>query len=511
MDVRDRRVLIEASTLDEVPVSCPGCQTPSGRVHRRYGRRLADAPCGGRGVVIELSLRRLFCDNKDCPRVTFAEQIEGLTCRDGRRTSVLQRMLGALGVVLAARAVARLALLLGIVISRMTVLRLVMALPDPAWATPRVLGIGEFATRKGRRYSTLLVDCEAHQRLDLLPDRDADSVTAWLREHPGVEIVCRDRAQAVADGARAGAPNAQCADRWHVWHNLGEGRVNDLKALKTQHVRPSKAPAAAQAARPDRRQPPALTSAASGLTVQKVNQPRFRTQEPPPLLTRERSEGVDQNPLPGDVHHVAGVDPAARTPGEPDAALEHGGLGWMEAVLIRADRRSAGGTDSSIAVGNRVPGPDLPPVLSPSRCSSSRHAGILPHSESLGMAIRAGLRSSTGRNCLGEPFAKSVPEPWILPHPDTLPENERLKLMPVLAYCPELDALTGHVPAFGKMITELQGNRLPQWIKAVRADDLPSLHAFANGLERDLAAVTAGLTLPWSSGVVESHVNRIKC
>ncbi|GHB78707.1 hypothetical protein GCM10010377_80980 [Streptomyces viridiviolaceus] len=78
------------------------------------------------------------------------------------------------------------------------------------------------------------------------------------------------------------------------------------------------------------------------------------------------------------------------------------------------------------------------------------------------------------------------------------------------AHCPELDALTRHVRAFGRMLTELQGDRLPQWIEAVRADDLPSLHAFANGLERDLAAVTAGLVLPWSSGVVEGHVNRIK-
>ncbi|MFF3775800.1 transposase [Streptomyces sp. NPDC002232] len=57
---------------------------------------------------------------------------------------------------------------------------------------------------------------------------------------------------------------------------------------------------------------------------------------------------------------------------------------------------------------------------------------------------------------------------------------------------------------------QLQGERLPEWIAAVRVDDLPSLHTFVNGLERDLAAVTAGLTLPWSSGVVEGHVNRIK-
>ncbi|WP_369405191.1 transposase [Streptomyces sp. NRRL S-87] len=85
-----------------------------------------------------------------------------------------------------------------------------------------------------------------------------------------------------------------------------------------------------------------------------------------------------------------------------------------------------------------------------------------------------------------------------------------MELKSVLADCPELDALAGHIRAFGKMLTQLQGDQLPQWIKAVRADDLPSLHTFVNGLERDLAAVTAGLTLPWSSGVVEGHVNRIR-
>jgi transposase len=101
VEVRDGRVVIEASTPEDVSVPCPGCRALSNRVHSRDGRRLADAPCGGRSVVIELSVRRLFCDNSKCLRVTFVEQIEGLTCRYGRRTRVLQQMIAALGVVLA--------------------------------------------------------------------------------------------------------------------------------------------------------------------------------------------------------------------------------------------------------------------------------------------------------------------------------------------------------------------------------------------------------------------------
>lgn len=109
----------------------------------------------------------------------------------------------------------------------------------------------------------------------------------------------------------------------------------------------------------------------------------------------------------------------------------------------------------------------------------------------------------------GRPPSPRTVSGWILTHRDALAEKDRLKLKSVLARCPELDALAGHVRSFGEMLTQRQGERLPAWIAAVRADDLPSMHTFINGLERDLAAVTAGLTLPWSSAVVEGHVNRI--
>ncbi|WP_414080120.1 transposase [Streptomyces sp. KN37] len=99
----------------------------------------------------------------------------------------------------------------------------------------------------------------------------------------------------------------------------------------------------------------------------------------------------------------------------------------------------------------------------------------------------------------------------MLTHPDALPEGDRIQLKVVLANCPELTALAEHVRSFACMVTELQGQRLPEWIEAARAAaDLPSLSRFAQHLERDLDAVIAGLTQSWNSGVVEGHVNRIK-
>jgi hypothetical protein len=186
---------------------CPVCGTWSNRLHGPYLRFPSDVPSGGRRVVLQLRVRRFTCENPGCARRTFVEQIRGLTRRHSQRTERLRSTLASVGLALAGRAGARIAGILGVSVSRSTVLRLVDALPEPEMVAPRVVGVDEYAIRKGRHYGTVLIDIETRRPVDLLPYREASSLT-WLAARPSVEVICRDRAPFFAEGATAGTPQA---------------------------------------------------------------------------------------------------------------------------------------------------------------------------------------------------------------------------------------------------------------------------------------------------------------
>jgi transposase len=203
--------------------ACPLCQQSSERIHGSYGRTVADVPCGGRRVTLALTVRKFVCRTPDCPRKIFTERLPALVQSYARMTNRLSETLQTLGFATCGEVGERLVPKLGMQVSGPTLLRCMRTRSCPAPSSVRILGIDDWSWKKGVTYGTILVDLELRKPIELLPDRTAKTSQAWLRTHPEVEIVSRDRGGDYAAAAKKGAPQAQqVADRFHLLQNLRE-------------------------------------------------------------------------------------------------------------------------------------------------------------------------------------------------------------------------------------------------------------------------------------------------
>jgi transposase len=438
---------------------CPSCGGQSGRVHSRYDRRLADDAVASQSTVLRLQVRRFFCATQDCPVRTFAEQVEGLTGKHARRTVLCQAALEHIGVALAGRAGER----LGWVAGRNTLLRLVQALPDPEVGTVTVLGVDDFALRRGHRYATVLIDAVTHRRVDVLPDRTAATLTEWLRQHPDIQMVCRDGSATYAEAIRVGLPHAvQISDRWHLWHNLAAAVEKTVIAHSDcWNTTPQPADSALAARTHDR------FAAVHALLEQGVG-----------LLQCARRLGWALNTVKRYARATRAED-LLRPPRygrclvDPHRDLVRRRLAeQVRVTTILAEIREQGYTGSANL---------LVRYINQGRVDTERAA----------------------------PSPRRLVK-WLMSKPANLTDHHRQHLDELIASCPEMTTLAARVRKFAALLTQRGGADLDAWISDVRSEDLPALHTFTDGLDKDHEAAVAGLTYPHSNGPTEGVNTKIK-
>lgn len=494
---------------------CPLCHQPARRVHSHYSRRVADLPVGGLRVCLRLRVRRFFCDTPDCTRRIFAEPFARLVAPFARRSDSLRRALEQIGFALGGRPGARLTSPLAMPASATTLLRLVRAAPEPIVTTPRVLGVDDWAIRKGHTYGTILIDLEGGRPVDLLPDRQAATFARWLQEHPGVEVISRDRAGAYAEGARQGAPDAvQVADRWHLLKNLGDG----LERLLQRYHRTIQA-AAAETMLPDRTAPSLPVPAPSATTVPNspgaVPRPSSRSAAPPaPERSPTRKQLLHKH-----AHQL----------------FREGCSQSAIASVLHVDRKTVRRYLRMETMPDREPRRQRGSRLDPYTAFIRQRWGEGCHNaqqifRELQTRGYPGGRSlvkqwilSLRRSPHGPPPTAAQPPTAVLPKlsirqvvwyfvrpPAELDEAEKRCLERLCQTSQALNSAYGLVQVFGKMVRERQMKLLTGWVQEARESGIAELGRFAAGLERDRAAVEAGLDLPWSNGPVEGAVNRLK-
>ncbi|MGW4898012.1 ISL3 family transposase [Kitasatospora sp. NPDC004240] len=486
VEVSDAVVAVRARTRSGVPAACTGCGELSEWCHGRYVRHLADVAIGDRSIRIGLSVRRLYCENPARPKVTFAEQVPGLTVRYQRRTPLLQHLVEAVGVVLAGRGGARMLRILNIALSRSTVLSQLMRMPLPAPVTPRVLGVDDFALY-GDTYGTLLVDATTRLPVTLWEGRDAEQLSHWLREHPGVEIACRDGSLTYRQGIAAGAPDAvQVSDRFHLWQGLSR-RVQELAATHRTCL-----PAALPTPEPAGSEPtdeaaasPVSAGTAAGRHAQRLFEAvHALTDAGRTYSVAARELGLDRRTVRKYARAHTWHEVMRRAPRRPSA---------LDPYLDYLQQRWDEGERSAKTLHQELLG-----------------KGYLGHYQRVKMALaplRRGLPLDEPRE---RPPSPREAARWIItaPHRHSLQTGQRLRRL--LDHCPELRLTHDLVRQFATMLDARDGTPLPGWLDQLATSGLTPLAGMATALREDQHAVRQGITTHYNSGVNEGRITDVK-
>jgi transposase len=482
---------------------CPECHQPSTRIHGNYQRTVADLPCAGRNVLFLLTVRKFVCSTSTCPRKIFTERLVGLVSSYGRMTSRLIALVQTLGVGAGGQMGTRQADRSGIATSPSTLLRHLMQLPAPAIRAVEVLGVDDFAWKKRFTYGTILVDLERRKIIDVLADRESATVETWLREHPEVDIVSRDRGKEFAKAAALGAPQArQVVDRFHMVKNLSEVLREILGHCRAE-IRLGEAPQPQLEKTGEERARPLPTAATwqqrTPIQVKKVHQARQASRDDRyQQMTTLRAQGLTQREV-------------ATRMGMSEKAVRN----WLKRGAAPTNerhsrRRSVFDPYAAYVLGRWQEGLHEVKQL----YEEIRAQGFPGTVRIVGRFVQA-LRDDPEKITLApatvaERFSANAAT-WLFirdPAQLTIEKQAELELICQRSETARLTyALTQQ---FMTMLRLRRGQEFEAWLSAVEASYIPELRRFAHSLLKDKDAVVAGLTLSYSNGPVEAQVQKLK-
>ncbi|AFZ28293.1 transposase family protein (plasmid) [Cylindrospermum stagnale PCC 7417] len=492
-------------------VNCPVCNQPTHKIHSRYERKLTDLPWADYSITLQLRVRKFYCINTLCKRRIFTERLTSVTAPWARRTLRLAQRLSAIGLANGGEAGVRLSEQLGLTVSRNTLLKLVRSIPLPPIVTPQTLGVDDFCFRKCKTYGTALIDLERSRPIALLKDAKAEILAEWLKAHPGVKVVSRDRSKTYESGIRQGAPEAiHVADRFHLLQNLAE-TLNQVFATNHQALKAV-----------DEAYSLSSVIQTDGTVVVRVPRPS-REQQALQLTERNHARRLAIHQQVWDLHDqgwsakaiacqvgigVTSVFRYLRTPTFPEPTRRRSRgrsilVPYQEYILKRWDE----GCYEGLALFEEI-----------------QKLGYKGSYDTVARYTRR-IRTVQGIKPRKRYSVKSLPKVtqpkklcltprravWlVLRNPDSQqPEDEELIAL-LIGQHPDLAEAIKLAQGFAQIVRQRLPQQLQRWLTVAESSNLTAFHRFAKRLREDYDAVKAGVTMSVSNGPVEGHINRLK-
>lgn len=488
---------------------CPTCGRYSNSVHDYYYRYITDIQVFQNSTLIILKTRKFKCRNSKCSRRVFTEQTTAVE-RYSRRTTRAGEILNTFSIELTGKLGSQLSKQLFVGVSISTITRIAHSQQLPTIKQPRVLGVDDWAFRKGVRFGTILIDMETSRPIDLLQTRESSDLKAWLAKYPGAEIVTRDRSGSYASAINEMCPEAlQVADRFHLLVNLSDALDKYFKSISREIRRVLKDKSEEILAMSPAIDPPHAVTVKESLMPQKMPV-SLEIMADQRLDTFHQVKGLRKQGTP--LKRIAKILGISRNTVKSYCL--------QETLVPRSHPKSINIELFTGYLLNRLAMNGFKKIDIFNEIVELGYNGGCTQAYSYMRKIYAEYGMTTPDNAASQqkmiPYIKPMSSQKLARFiganlSDIENPQERNCMITLIGNCQELRIVRKLAQLFRIIIKRGCGN-IKKWIDFVLRSRyrLSGIKMFANGLLRDLQAVENGITMTWSNGTVEGHVNRIK-